>query len=129
LLIIEPRLELGTEKSKLFRTKHDKYETGDFRLILEISLDIGDFHLISIRKTGDELERLEEFGRSAVTCYSEAIHSASHYAIEFNTEQVANFRSQLQALMRQLRDAGNPDQLKSFMHWFLNLAGWVTILR
>lgn len=69
--------------------------------------------MISIRKTADELERLEEFGRSAVACYSEAIHSTGHNAIEFNAEQVANFRSQLQALMRQLRDAGNPDQLKS----------------
>jgi GGDEF domain-containing protein len=69
--------------------------------------------LISIRKTANELERLEEFGRSAVTCYSQAIGSTDHYAIEFNAEQVAHFRAQLQVLKQQLRDAGSPEQLKS----------------
>jgi len=69
--------------------------------------------LISIRKTTNELERLEEFGQSAVACYSDAIGLADRYAIEFNAEQVARFREQLQSLARQLRGAANPQQLKS----------------
>ena len=69
--------------------------------------------MISIRKTTDELERLEEFGQSAVACYSEAIGLTGRYAIEFNSEQVGRFREQLHALSRQLRSAGSPQQLKS----------------
>jgi len=69
--------------------------------------------LISIRKTTNELERLEEFGQSAVACYSEAIGLTDRYAIEFNSERVAHFREQLQTLSRQLRSAASPQQLKS----------------
>jgi GGDEF domain-containing protein len=69
--------------------------------------------LISIRKTSNELERLEEFGQSAIACYSEAIGLTDRYATEFNAEQVAHFREQLQALAHQLRGAGNPQQIKS----------------
>jgi GGDEF domain-containing protein len=74
--------------------------------------------LISIRKTTNELERLEEFGRSAVTCYWEAIDSTDHYAIEFNAERVAQFRAKLQVLKQQLRDAGSTEQLKSVQALF-----------
>ena len=69
--------------------------------------------MISIRKTSNELERLEEFGQSAIACYSEAIGLTDRYATEFNAEQVAHFREQLQALAHQLRGAGNPQQIKS----------------
>jgi GGDEF domain-containing protein len=69
--------------------------------------------LISIRKTANELERLEDFGLSAVACYSQAIAATDRYAIEFNAEQVAHFRAQLQSLKQQLRDAAGPEQLKS----------------
>ena len=69
--------------------------------------------MISIRKTANELERLEEFGQSALTCYSQAIGSIDRYAIEFNAEQVAHFRAQLQVLIQQLRGAGSTEQLKS----------------
>lgn len=68
--------------------------------------------MISIRKTANELERLEELGQSAVRCYSEAIDSTGRHAIEFNTEQVAHFRAQLQVLRQHLRGAGNPENLK-----------------
>jgi GGDEF domain-containing protein len=69
--------------------------------------------LISLRKTTNELDRLDEFGQSALACYSAAIGLTDRHAIEFNSEQVAHFREQLQALVRQLRSAGNPQQLKS----------------
>ncbi len=69
--------------------------------------------MISIRKTTNELERLEEFGQSAVACFSEAIGLTDRCAIEFNAEQVANFREQLQALSRHLRNAGSSQQLRN----------------
>jgi GGDEF domain-containing protein len=78
-----------------------------------MSLREGKVLLISIRKTANELDRLEEFGRSAVTCYSQAIASTGHYAIEFDAEQVAQFRAQLQVLKQQLREARSSEQLKS----------------
>lgn len=69
--------------------------------------------MISIRKTANELERLEQLSHAAVGCYSQAIDSTGHYAIEFNAEQVAYFRAQLELLKQKLRDNGGPEQLKS----------------
>ena len=68
--------------------------------------------MISIRQTANELDRLEEFGRSAVACYSEAIGLTDRYATEFNAAQVAHFREQLRSLARQLRNALSPQHLK-----------------
>jgi GGDEF domain-containing protein len=69
--------------------------------------------LISIRKSANELERLDEFGRSAIICYSQAIGSTDRHAIEFNADQVTNFRTKLQVLQQQLQGAGSPEQLRS----------------
>lgn len=74
--------------------------------------------MISIRKTTDELERLEELGRAAIACYTDAIGSTDRYAIEFNAEQVARFRTQLQALKQQLSVAGSPGQIKNVQSTF-----------
>jgi hypothetical protein len=68
--------------------------------------------MISIRKTVNEMERLEELSRAAVACYAQAIGSTEHHATEFNAEQVAQFRKQLEILKQKLRDAGSPEQLK-----------------
>lgn len=59
--------------------------------------------MISLRKSVNELERLEELHRTAVRCYSEALHSSEQNAIELDSGQVAHFRSQLRALRDQLR--------------------------
>lgn len=59
--------------------------------------------MISLRKSVNELERLEELHRTAVKCYSEALHSTGRNAIELDSAQTAHFRAQLQALRDQLR--------------------------
>ncbi len=68
--------------------------------------------MLSIRKTVNELDRLEEFYRSAISCYAQAIGSTEEYAIEFDAELVARFRAQLQALRLQVRDTASPELLK-----------------
>lgn len=86
--------------------------------------------MISIRQTANELERLEEFGLSAVACYSQAIGATERYAIEFNAERVARFRAQLQSLKHQLRDATGPEQLKSVQASFdTELKGFQELVR
>lgn len=59
--------------------------------------------MISLRKTASELERLEELHRTAVHCYSEALHSTEQNAIEIDSAQAAHFRAQLQTLRDRLR--------------------------
>ena len=58
--------------------------------------------MISLRKSVNELERLEELHRTAVKCYSEALHSTEQNVIEVDGAQAAHFRSQLQALRDRL---------------------------
>jgi len=66
--------------------------------------------MISLRKTATELDRLEELHRTAVNCYSQALHSTEQNAIELDAAQAAHFRAQVQALRNQLRaDAGAPE--------------------
>lgn len=74
--------------------------------------------MISIRKTTDELERLEELSRTAIASYTEAIGATDRYAIEFSAEQVARFRAQLQALKHQLSRASSPGEIKDVQSGF-----------
>ena len=60
--------------------------------------------MISLRKTVTELDRLEEFHRTALHCYSEALRSTEQHAIELDAAQAASFRAQLQLLRGQLQD-------------------------
>jgi GGDEF domain-containing protein len=69
--------------------------------------------MISLRKTVTELDRLEEFHRSALNCYSQALRSTEQNAIELDTAQAAHFRSQLQALQDQLRADAGASELQS----------------
>jgi GGDEF domain-containing protein len=69
--------------------------------------------MISIRKSGTELERLEELHRTAVKCYSEALHSTEQNTIELDTAQAAHFRAQLQALRDQLRADAPRNELEA----------------
>lgn len=59
--------------------------------------------MISLRKTASELDRLEELHRTAVQCYSEALHSTEQNTIEIDPAQAAQFRAQLQTLRDRLR--------------------------
>lgn len=66
--------------------------------------------MISLRKTATELDRLEELHRTAMHCYSEALHATEQNAIELDESEAAHFRAQLQALQDRLRaDAGTKE--------------------
>ena len=69
--------------------------------------------MISLRKTATELDRLEDFNRTAVTCYSQAIRSTEQHAVEVDASHLAHFRAQLQALKSKLQDAAQPQQLEA----------------
>ena len=69
--------------------------------------------MISLRKTANELERLEELQRTAVSCYSQALRSTAQNAVELDPAQAAHFRTQLQALRDQLRADAGPRELES----------------
>jgi GGDEF domain-containing protein len=69
--------------------------------------------LISLRKTATELDRLEDFNRTAVNCYSHAIRSTEQHAVEVDSAHLAHFRAQLQALKNRLQDAAQPSQLEA----------------
>ncbi|MBZ5609375.1 MAG: hypothetical protein LAP38_14015 [Acidobacteriia bacterium] len=68
--------------------------------------------MISIRKAATELERWEEFSRAAVTGYSAAIDSTGQHAVDLDKTRLDEFRRQLLALKRSLRDAATADQLR-----------------
>jgi len=74
--------------------------------------------MISLRKSVNELERLEELHRTAVKCYSEALYSTEQNAIEVDSAQAAHFRSQLQVLRDQLRTGAARSELEAVQNAF-----------
>lgn len=58
--------------------------------------------MISIRKTVDELERLEERQRVTASCYGMAIRSAAEYAVELDPAEAESFRKHLTFLQESL---------------------------
>lgn len=74
--------------------------------------------MISLRKTANELERLEELHRTAVNCYSQALRSTEDNVIELDAAQAAHFRMQLQALRDQLRSDAGTSALESVQSSF-----------
>ena len=74
--------------------------------------------MISLRKTVTELDRLEEFQRTAVNCYSQALRSSGQHAVELDPVQVAHFRAQLQALRDKLQADAGARQLESVQSGF-----------
>ncbi|HTW67034.1 MAG TPA: diguanylate cyclase [Bryobacteraceae bacterium] len=69
--------------------------------------------MISLRKTATELDRLEEFHRTAVNCYSQALHSSGQYAVELDAAEAARFREQLEALRDKLQAEADARQLEA----------------
>lgn len=75
--------------------------------------------MISIRKSVDDLSRLEELEkREALSgtirdCYALAIHSAAHYAVEVDAGLAVDLRNNLKTLEEQSRAAGSAGQLRS----------------
>ncbi len=74
--------------------------------------------MISLLKTGQEMERLEKFKRVALECYGLAIASTEKNVIEVDHEQAAVFRGELQALVSQLGEASTPEQVQNIQDLF-----------
>lgn len=75
--------------------------------------------LISIRKSVDDLSRLDEFERREALsiairdCYALAIHSAAHYAVEVDAGLAVELRKHLEKIEEQSRAAMSVDQIKA----------------
>ncbi len=74
--------------------------------------------MISLLKTGLEMERLEKFKKVALECYGLAIASTEQNVIEVDHQQATVFRGELQALVNQLGEATSPEQLQSIQELF-----------
>lgn len=74
--------------------------------------------MISLLKTGLEMERLEKFKKVALECYGLAIASTEQNVIEVDHEQAALFRGELQALVNQLGEATSPEHLQNIQNLF-----------
>jgi len=57
--------------------------------------------LISILKTANELDRLEELQSAAIECYALAVRSVSQYAVEIDPHRTPEFRRHLEEIERQ----------------------------
>jgi GGDEF domain-containing protein len=74
--------------------------------------------LISIRKSFNELDRLDEVEKrnslfsAVLECYSLAIDSSAHYVVEVDPALAAEFRQHLKIIEDQSRNAANVDQLR-----------------
>jgi len=74
--------------------------------------------LISLFKTGLEMERLETFKKVALECYGLAITSTEQNVIEVDPDQAALFRGELQALVNRLGEATSPEHLQNIQDLF-----------
>ncbi len=74
--------------------------------------------MISLLKTGLEMQRLEKFKQVALECYGLAIASTEQNVIEVDHEQAAQFRGELQALVNQLGEATSPEHLQNIQGLF-----------
>ena len=74
--------------------------------------------MISIRKAGHELERMEELLHAVTEVYSLAIHSTAEYAIEVDPGEASEFRRHLQALKQQMEGAARPQEWKAIQASF-----------
>jgi GGDEF domain-containing protein len=75
--------------------------------------------LISIRKSVDDLERLDEIEKrenlanTILECYALAIHSSAHYVVEVDPAHAAEFRKHLAVIEDQSRSAVSVDQVRA----------------
>jgi GGDEF domain-containing protein len=74
--------------------------------------------LISLRKSVNDLDRLDALQRAAVECYAAAISATEQYAIEVDWSKAAQFRAHLQTLQEKLRDVISSAQLQSIQSSF-----------
>ncbi|PYT19173.1 MAG: hypothetical protein DMG59_01520 [Acidobacteria bacterium] len=74
--------------------------------------------MISIRKTVNEMDRLDELQRVTADCYRLAIDSAAHYAVQIDQVQAAEFRLHLRLIEDQLRSASGTHDLRAVQSSF-----------
>ena len=74
--------------------------------------------MISILKTGSEMERLEKLKNVALECYERALASTEQNVIEVDLQQATLFRTELQSLINQLGKAATPDDVRKIQDLF-----------
>jgi len=74
--------------------------------------------VISLMKTGHEMDRLAKFKDVALECYGLAIASTEQNVIEVSLEQASLFRAELQALANQLSEATTPEDVRKIQDLF-----------
>ena len=67
--------------------------------------------MISLRKSVNELEKLDDFKRTALDAYALTIGALAEHALEVDAGQAAQFRAQIQALRKQLKPDTTAAQL------------------
>lgn len=68
--------------------------------------------MISILKTANELDRIDELRATASECYQLAMRSAAQYAVEFDSQRLAEFRMHLGAMEEMWSAAETPDAMR-----------------
>ena len=68
--------------------------------------------MISLRKTVSELDQLDEFKRTAVECYADAITSVNENAVTVDSGQLEQFRERIQILHAQVKPGITAEQLR-----------------
>jgi GGDEF domain-containing protein len=69
--------------------------------------------VISIRKTVNDLERVEQLRQLCHSGYIHAIRAAADYAIELDPAQVAELRQNLERIREQLENASEPEHFEA----------------
>jgi GGDEF domain-containing protein len=68
--------------------------------------------VISLRKSINELDQLNESKSTAVDCYGLAIGAIAEHAVEINAAEVTEFRSKMQSLREQVKRDITAEQLR-----------------
>ena len=68
--------------------------------------------MISLRKSINELDRLNDSKTTAVDCYGLAIGAVADHAVEIDAAEVAQFRSKIYSLREQVRPSITAEQLR-----------------
>lgn len=74
--------------------------------------------MISIRKAGNELERMEELLHAVTDVYGHAIQSAAEYAVEIDPADANEFRRHLHALKLRTEGTALPQEWKAIQASF-----------
>src|SRR5260370_8435684 len=80
--------------------------------------DFGGEFLISIRKTTNELDRMDELLHAISDTYGHAVRSTAQYAIELDPADTSAFRAHILGLQRQVEAATVPEDWKSVQSSF-----------